>query len=179
MSQPRETVIVPIPYEGHRTLIEVYYKDPDKPERRGQVAADSKEAKIRLAEGAKLDECMVLLKQLRADNSVAATYLLCDGHLEPFNAEVHKLGDCCQEPEPEDEPEPEYEPIDEVFEDEDDIEDELLVEDEDDGVQDEAEEPAEDEYQGWGEEVDEEIDEEEVTEDDEDNETVDEDTPST
>lgn len=175
MSDPRETVIVQIPYEHHRTEIEVYYKDPDTPERRGQVSADTKEAKIRLAEGAQLADCMVLLKQLRPDNSVAETYLYCEGKaLEPYNPEVHELGSCCDDPAVE-----EYEPVDEVFEDEDAIEEELLVEDEDDGVQDEAEDPDKDEYEGWGEEVDEEVDEEEVTEDDEDNETVDEDTPST
>ena len=170
MSQPRETVIVPVPYGDCRSKIEVYYKDPDKPERQAQLSAGMTEAKVRLAEGASLDECMILVKQLAADGNVTFTYLFCDGGLEPFNPDVHQLGSCCDK----DEPEPEV--VQETpFDDADDIEDELLVEDEDDNVQVEAEED-EEFYAEEGE--DDEVYEEEV-DDDEDTETVDEDTPRT
>jgi hypothetical protein len=95
MSQPREAVMVPLPPGQYITQVEVYYQNPDKPERKAQVSAGTAEVKVKLAEGAKIEDCLILVKQLDATRTPISVYVYCCGSLKPYNAEVHQLGSGC------------------------------------------------------------------------------------
>jgi hypothetical protein len=95
MSQPREIVMVPLPPGQFITQIEVFYGDPNTPERKAQVSAGATDVKVKLAEGAKVEDCMILVKQLDATRSPTRVYVYCCGSLKPYNQDVHKLGSGC------------------------------------------------------------------------------------
>jgi hypothetical protein len=111
MSQPRETVIVPLPPGDYIGKIEVYYGDSDKPEREAQVVAGTTECKVKLAAGATEEDCLILVKQLDTTKNPVNVYTYCCGRLMPYNPEEHVLGFCCSDDEPEEPtPEPEFQP---------------------------------------------------------------------
>lgn len=106
-TQPRETVTVPLPSGPFIIDIEVYYGDPDTPERKAQLSPGLREAQVKLAEGATAEDCLILVKQLDATKKPISCYVYCCGSLRPFNKDYHVLGWCCADDEPEVEPEPE------------------------------------------------------------------------
>jgi hypothetical protein len=106
MSQSRESVTVLLPPGSYIVQVEVFYGNPDKPERKAQLSPGLSEAVIKLAKGATVKDCLILVKQLNNAKKTISTYVYCCGALKPFNPKYHVLGWCCSDDEPEVKPEP-------------------------------------------------------------------------
>jgi hypothetical protein len=113
MSEPRERVVVPLPSGNYICQVDVYYGDPDKPERTAQLSSGMQEAKVGLAKGATVDDCLILVSQLNDSKQPISKYVYCCGKLKPYNPEHHVLGWKCED-EVEKEPKEVYVPKSEV-----------------------------------------------------------------